>query len=104
VPRKSRVEVTAAAERDLEGILEYIAQDDPVAATAFVSRLEEQIGTLELFPERCPPVPENQLLGTSYRHLIHGHYRTIFRISDRRVIILRVLHEAQLLEIAGWDE
>jgi plasmid stabilization system protein ParE len=79
-------------------IWEYITQDKPDAATAFIRRLEEQIGRLERFPERCPLVPENELLGTTYRHLLYGHYRTIFKIVGSRVIILRVLHGAHLLD------
>ena len=79
-------------------ICEYIAQNKPEAATTFVLRLEDQIGTLERFPERCPLVPENELLGTAYRHLLYGNYRTIFKIVGSRVIILRVLHGARLLD------
>ena len=76
----------------------YVAQDKPELASAFVLRLEEQIGTLERFPERCPLVLESELLGTAYRHLVHGNYRTIFKIVGTRVIILRVLHGARLLD------
>jgi len=79
-------------------IWEYIAPDKPDAAAAFVLRLEEQIGTLERFPERCPLVPENELLGATYRHLLYGNYRTIFKIVGSRVIILRALHGARLLD------
>ena len=85
-------------------IWEYIAQDKPEAATAFIQRLEEQIGTLERFPERCPLVPENELLGTAYRHLLYGNYRTIFKIAGSRVIILRVLHGARLLDTEMLEE
>jgi plasmid stabilization system protein ParE len=92
------VEITEAAEGDIAEIWQYITQDKPEAATAFVLRLEEQIGTLERFPERCPLVPENELLGTAYRHLLYGNYRTIFKIVESRVIIMRVLHGAQLLD------
>jgi plasmid stabilization system protein ParE len=98
VPRKFRVEITETAEADVAEIWEYIAQDKPDAATAFVQGLEEQIGTLERFPERAPLVPENELLGTAYRHLLHGNYRTLFKIVGSRVIILRVLHGARLLD------
>jgi len=79
-------------------IWDYIAQDKPDEATAFVLRLEGQIGTLECFPERCSLVPENELLGTAYRHLLHGNYRTIFKIADSRLIILRILHGTRLLD------
>ena len=98
MPKKYRVEITEAAEADITEIWEYIIQDKPDAATAFVLRLEEQIGTLERFRERCPLVPENELLGTAYRHLLYGNYQTIFKIVESRVIIMRVLHGAQLLD------
>ena len=98
MPKKYRVEITEAAEADIAEIWEYITQDKPDAATAIVLSLEEQIGTLERFPERCPLLPENELLGTAYRHLLYGNYRTIFKIVESRVIIMRVLHGAQLLD------
>ena len=98
MPKKYRVDITAAAEADTAAIWDYIAQDNPDAATAFILRLEEQIGTLERYPDRCPPVPENDLLGTAYRHLLFGNYRTIFKIIGVRVIILRIIHGARLLD------
>lgn len=104
MPKKFRVDITATAEADVAEIWDYIAKDKPEAATAFILRLEEQIGTLENFPERCPLVPENKLLGTAYRHLIYGNYRTIFKIVGKRVIILRILHGSQLLDIGLLEE
>lgn len=98
MPKKFKVEITETAEKDVAEIWEYIAQDKPDTATAFIRRLEEQIGTLERFPERCPLIPENELLGATYRHLLYGNYRTIFKIVGTRVIILRVLHGARLLD------
>jgi len=98
VPKKYRVEITGIAEADVAEIWEQIAQDKPAAATAFILQMEEQISTLEDSPERCPLVPENELLGTAYRHLLYGNYRTIFKVIGSRVIILRVLHGARLLD------
>ena len=98
MPAKFRVEITPSAEGDIAEIWDYIAQDSPADANAFVLALEEQIASLEKFPQRCSRIPENELLGTSYRHLIHGSYRTIFRISGSRVVILRVIHGARLLD------
>ena len=78
---------------------DYIARGNPDAATAFILHLEEQMATLErCYPERCPLVPENDLLGTAYRHLLFGNYRTIFKIIGVRVIILRAIHGARLLD------
>jgi toxin ParE1/3/4 len=98
VPKKYKVDITAAAEADTAAIWDYIAQDNSDAATVFILRLEEHIGTLERYPERCPLVTENELLGTAYRHLLFGNYRTIFKIVGARVIILRIIHGARLLD------
>ena len=98
MPAPYRVEITALAELDVAEIWDYIAQDNPGNAESFIQKLTEQIETLEMFPERCPLIAENRILGTSYRHLIYGHYRTIFRISGQTVIILRIIHGARLLD------
>lgn len=100
---KYNVEITPAAERDVEEIWIYIAGDSPENATAFILQLEEQIGTLEKLPERCPLIPENEQLGTAYRHLLYGAYRTIFRIAGKTVYILRIIHGTRLLDSSCFD-
>lgn len=74
-----RVEITATAEADVAGIWDYIAQDSPAAASAFILRLDEQIGALERFPKRCPYVPESRLLGERYRQLLFGSLSGYFQ-------------------------
>jgi toxin ParE1/3/4 len=98
VPAKFIVEITPSAEADIAEIWDYVAQDSPANAKAFVLALEAQIASLEKFPDRCARIPENEILGASYRHLIHGPYRTIFRIAGSRVVILRVIHGARLMD------
>ena len=100
MPATFRVAINTSAEADIADLWDYIAQDDPLAATAFIAALEEQISHLERFPERCPRIPENTYLGTDLRHLLYGPYRTIFRLGEERVIILRVIHGARLFETA----
>ena len=99
MPAKYRVEITRHAEADLEAIYAYIAQDNPAAAFEFVAAIERQISSLERFPLRAPVIPEAGELGVSYRHLIHGVYRTILRVEGRRVYILRVIHGSRLLDL-----
>lgn len=103
MPALFRVEITPTAERDVTEIWDYIAQDSPGNAESFIRHLTGQIETLETFPERCPLIAENRILGTSYRHLIYGHYRTIFRISGEMVIILRILHGSRLLDSSLFE-
>ncbi|HNV56145.1 MAG TPA: type II toxin-antitoxin system RelE/ParE family toxin [Smithellaceae bacterium] len=97
--KKYKVDITATAEADIAELWDYIAQDNPDAATSFILQLEEQIASLEQYPERCPLIPENEFLDRSYRHLLFGNYRTIFKMIDTQVIILRVIHGARLLAL-----
>jgi len=92
-----KVEITPSAEGDIAAIWDYIAQDNLMQANVFIGALDTQIKSLTQYPERCPFISENNILGTSYRHLLHGSYRTIFRISRRTVVILRVIHGTRLL-------
>ena len=104
MPAKFRVRITRAAERDIEETWAFIAHDSPEEAEKFIGRLEEQIETLERFPERCSLIPENEILGTRYRHLLYGNYRSVFRIARQTVYVLRVIHGARLLDSSMFEE
>jgi len=99
VALKFRVEITPTAESDIGDIGSFIAEESPENATSFILALEQQVLTLESLPERCPLIPENEVLNTRCRHLIYGNYRTIFRIAGKTVYVLRVIHGARLLEL-----
>jgi toxin ParE1/3/4 len=94
MPENFRASITRAAESDIEQAWSFIAQDSPETADEFISRLEEQIETLEIFTNRCSLIPENEILGTRYRHMIYGNYRTVLRVAKRSVYVLRVIHGA----------
>jgi toxin ParE1/3/4 len=98
VPRSFRVEVTRTAERDILANHAHIARDNPTAAAAWLDTIERNIMTLEQWPRRCPVIPEALDLNIEYRHLVNPRYRTIVRIVRSRVIIVRVIHGAQLLD------
>ncbi len=102
--RKFQVEITAVAESDITSIFEYISQDNPNAASKWIEEIERQIDSLENFPMRCPVIPEAEELGQEYHHLIYGNYRTIFRIRGSKVIIMRVIHSARLLDMEKFEE
>jgi plasmid stabilization system protein ParE len=104
MPAKFHVRITRTAERDLEEAWTFIAQDSPEEAERFIRRLEEHIETLERFPERCPLIPENEILGSRYRHLLHGDYRTILRIAGKTVYVLRIIHGSRLLDTSMFEE
>ena len=95
--------MTRTAEGDIEEAWSFISQDSPEEAERFIRRLEEQIATLESFPERCPLIPENEILGTRYRHLLYENYRSVFRIVGKTVYVLRVIHGARLLDTSMFE-
>ena len=99
MPKTYKVLLSRHAQNDLAEIYDYIGADSPQNATTFILALEEKILSLAIFPKRVPLIPENILLGTNYRHLIHGKYRVIFRIQAEIVVVLRVIHGARLLKL-----
>jgi toxin ParE1/3/4 len=99
MPKKYRVEITRSAEIDIREIYLYVSKDNELSALNLVEELKNQIKTLETFPLRCAVIPESQELGIEYRHLIYGNYRTIFKMVGSRVIIMRIVHGARLLDM-----
>jgi plasmid stabilization system protein ParE len=97
--RKYDVEITRRAESDIKEIFGYILKDNRTAAIKWVAEIERQIESLENFPLRCAVIPEVHEMKEKYRHLIYGAYRTIFRIEEARVIIMRVIHSSRLLDL-----
>ena len=98
MPRRYRVEVARAAEHDVIRIYEYIERRSPERAVKWFAEIERQAQTLSRHPNRCPVIPEADDIGVEYRHLIWGHYRTVFRIEGTTVYVVRVIHGARLLE------
>ncbi len=103
MPARYLVKITRTAEGDLREIWDYIAKDSPRDAEEFITGIERQIATLEQYPERGPSIPENVVLGTDYRHILYGDYRTLFKISQKTVYILRVIHGSRLLDDSVFD-
>lgn len=97
--RRYRVDITRTAARDIATIYAHIAYANPRAAAAWLDTVERNITSLEQWPRRCPIIPEASDLEVEYRHFVSAPYRTIFRIVGSRVIIVRVIHGAQLLDL-----
>ena len=84
-----------AEQRALEAV-EYIAQDRPKAAAAWLDRLLERVQALEQFEHQGRVVREIGL--PAYREVLHGPYRIIYRVDAARVVILTLRHVRR-----AWD-
>ena len=81
--------------RALEAV-EYIAQDRPQAAAAWLEELLDRVSNLDHFPRRGRVVREIGLV--AYRELIHDPYRIIYRVDATRVVVLTLRHGRR-----AWD-
>jgi toxin ParE1/3/4 len=97
-----RIAWTESAWRDLERIADYIAEDSPGYAAAFVRRVRDRARSLDEMAERGRVVPE--LDQPSVRELVVGTYRLIYEISDQEVFVLALIHGARDLPTAWGDE
>ncbi len=88
-----KVEWTNPAWDDLAGVAEHIARDSEYYAAAFVQEMKEAAASLAEFAERGQIVPE--FGDPSIRELLVKSYRLVYRISEKRVVILTLIHGAQ---------
>jgi toxin ParE1/3/4 len=85
--------LTAGAERDLEDIYDYIAEDDsPGSAGHVIDRLLAVADNLARFPERGAHPRELQDLGIhDYRQTYFKPYRLIYRVIGKRVVVYLIV-------------
>tara|TARA_Y100000815_G_scaffold132236_1_gene119380 strand:- start:1279 stop:1572 length:294 start_codon:yes stop_codon:yes gene_type:complete len=95
----TRVYILPSADRDLDEIYDWIAQDDPLAAEAHVRQLVAVAERLRDFPERGMARPE---IGEGARSWAVGRYLLLYRVSDGRVEIVRFLHGAREMD-GTWE-
>ncbi len=94
-----KIEWAEVAEEDLEGIVEYIAEDSPANALKILKKIKQKASSLYTLPERGRIVPELQDQGILiYRELIISPWRIIYRISEIKVYVLSVLDARQNVE------
>ena len=87
------------AEKDLAGIIEYIAEDSLTNAINVFEKLKKKASSLNLFPQRGGIVPELKDHGIIlYRELIVAPRRIIYRISGKKVYVLLVIDSRQNVE------
>lgn len=81
-----------AAENDLINIWFAIATDSPLAADRFLNVVSERILQLADFPESGPRRPD---IAAQARALTIGNYLVLYRIAQKHIEIVRVVHGAR---------
>ncbi len=99
-----RLVFLVTAVEDMTGIRSFIAEDNPEAARKVAARLKEIIKSLEKMPNLGKP---GRVFGT--RELITPHlgkttYLVVYRVKNKRIEILRVLHGARDIDSLLGEE
>lgn len=90
-----QVELTARAERDVDGILAWLTQKSSRGAAAWHKRLQDVFDHLATTADQFGLAPENEDHDEGIRHVIFKtrrgrKYRALFIIRDDQVYILHV--------------
>lgn len=86
---------TRTAERHLDAIYSFIAQDSPKYAKRLVDRLTRRSEQIALHPRSGRMVPEYE--SDTIREVMEGAYRIIYRIKSDQIDILAVIHSSMNL-------
>ena len=86
---------TEPALQELDAIAEYIALDNPAAASDLVQEIFDKTERLEHFPQsgRIPP----ELPNSVYREVLVPPCRIFYREDEKRVLVLYVMREERQL-------
>lgn len=87
-----RILWAAVAERDLLGIVDFIADDDPGTALGILHKIKGGTAKLNHSPRRGRIVPELLKHGISrYREILIKPWRVIYRIEEKSVYVVSVI-------------
>ena len=97
--KRWNVIVELPAQRDIGEAYLWLAEQAPDAADRWFDSIYDTIGSLEIFPERCPLAPESEFFNVETRETFHGRrqhkYRILFTVSENEVHVLHVRHGAR---------
>jgi plasmid stabilization system protein ParE len=86
---------TEPALSDLDAIADYIALENPAAASELVRRVFEHVGQLQAYPESGSKPTE--LKKSRYRQIVEPPCRVFYRYDGERVFVLYVMRSERLL-------
>ena len=93
---------TEPALLDLDEIAEYIALDNPLAASRYVQKVFDRVARLEVHPNSGKHPPE--LPRAPYREVVVPPCRIFYRIEKSTIYILHVMRSERLLRTYLLDQ
>ena len=97
--QKHKVIWSPSAERDLEDIILYIAEENPINAQSNFEKIQSVTNNLESCPNKGRIVPELKAFGiTSYQQIISSPWRILYRQSKTTVYVMAVIDSRRDIE------
>ena len=92
-----KIQIVAAAERDIDEALAYIDQSSPDAARRWLESLHEKMEGLAEMPLRFALIAEADELKKPLRGFVYYSHRIVYEVDDatETVSIVRVTHSAR---------
>ena len=87
-----KVRWTSLALEDLHSAYEYVAGDNPRAASAMIARIEAAVNSLRVFPEGGRP---GRVEGTRELVVTGTPFIIPYRMKHRQIEILALIHAAR---------
>ena len=91
-----KIKWTLRSLNELHDIYEFIAKDSKRYAQIQIENIQNAVSNLISFPLMGRNIPEFPHL--SYREILVGNYRVIYRLEGDMVIVMSVVHGCRLLK------
>lgn len=93
----AKIIVSKEARKDLLTIRQYIREElnDPDASRRIIAELKKSILSLTDFPNRGQPLDALIDVHTEYRYLLCKNYAIFYLVSEKELMIVRILHQRQ---------
>lgn len=97
--KKYKVIWSPSTKQDLEDIVLFIAEENPINANKIFSKIREKAENLESFPDKGKVVPElKNFFIKSYLQVASRPWRVIYRINNNVVYVIAVLDSRRDLD------
>ncbi|OFX45839.1 MAG: hypothetical protein A2046_09175 [Bacteroidetes bacterium GWA2_30_7] len=81
------------AEKSLQGIYDFIANDSILYAEKFVNKLIDFGHNLNLFPDKYPICRQQKFLKRSYHCAVfENNYLFVYKVVRKQLIIYNIIH------------
>lgn len=89
------IRLLQVAEDDLREIINYIALDNPAAATVLLDKIENSLSGLISFPLSGKVPTEEALACMGYRFLTVSNYLVFYTVEEQIIWVHRIIHGAR---------